>query len=1183
MTWKQITGFQKNDEKVKVTFLKAEGDSGNSFDFNTPGSYQAFYRVDPLSGNPSYQIMRRIVVEARENSTQEPQGEVSQHTEDGSGEDGEADPDPEIPEVLTEEPEMPDAGAELIDLTPKEDKGMFLSVVPAAMEQQKGSNVHLVQGEKIPYPSNVGNYSTSYFTVNGHVAYCLESMKASPPTSDYVANEFESNPELQKVLYYGYGGPGDITGEYMPSFDWKTKYIFTHLAAAYSYCGMDGFYGCTFEDIKASGVWGYIQHIYSLEAPPTAAITLSPKEAKAYESGKEQRTGEFTLKGDHRNYITLKMPEHVTYHSGSTKQTGTVKINGNTTFYFSAPKTVTGTWNSGKLKGQMGTQWKTLVLSTGSGSQDIGYGAFFEEESASVEFTVKWLDLARVKVTKKDKNSKVNLSGAVFGIYSDSACKNLLVQMPATDSNGTSEVEIPKTQDTVYLKEISVPEGYKLNTESFNVKLETGKTTSVAVTNEEQKGKITIRKKGEVLTGVTGEEGNLTFVYGNADFAGAEYNIYAAEDIYSQDKVTKVHKAGDLVESLTTGEDGSAVSKELYLGKYDVVEVKAPIGFVLNATPSNVELVYAGQEVSVTDAATAFCNDRQKIEISALKAMEQDEAFGIGMNGEITAVSFGLYAKEEIIAADGSKIPADGLIEIAFCNAEGNVRFQSDVPFGRYYVTEVSTDPHYMLNGRIYSFEFVYAGQEVGTVTATLNEGKAIENELIRGTIKGLKVDGEEKGLAGATFGLFNEWEQEYTKENAYLTVVSDENGAFKFENVPFGDYVVVELEAPEGYMKSDARHFVSVTYDTQVIGIKAINYLIVGSVQLTKVDAEYPDNKLTGAVFEVFADTDKDGAFDAENDECLGTLTEINEGIYEMTGLLYGNYFVKEKAAPEGFLLDENVYTVSIVNDKEVVMVENEAGVGFMDQPVKGKVTIFKTDDESGEKLVGAGFRICDTEGNAVAEGYTGEEGTVSFELRYGKYTVAEFEAPKGYVLDEAPYSFEVTEHGQKISIDMANTKIKGKIVISKVDADTEELLPDAGFRIYDVNGEVIREGRTDKNGNVEFDLEFGTYYYQEFDAPEGYEVNDEKYEFTITEDGQVLSVIMTNKAIPKETPEEPDEPKKDTPTETPKTPTYTEGPKTGDDADVALWMVLAVLAAITGVGLTVFSVKRKKKDKEK
>ena len=301
------------------------------------------------------------------------------------------------------------------------------------------------------------------------------------------------------------------------------------------------------------------------------------------------------------------------------------------------------------------------------------------------------------------------------------------------------------------------------------------------------------------------------------------------------------------------------------------------------------------------------------------------------------------------------------------------------------------------------------------------------------------------------------------------------------------------------------------------------------------------------------------------------------------MAGLLYGNYFVKEKAAPEGFLLDEIVYPVSIVNDKEVVMVENEAGVGFMDQPIKGKVTIFKTDDESGDKLVGAGFRIFDADGNVVTEGYTGEDGTVSFELRYGNYTVAEFEAPEGYVLDEAPYAFEVTEHGQEISIDMANTKIKGKIVISKVDADTEELLPDAGFRIYDVNGEVIREGRTDKNGNVEFDLEFGTYYYQEFDAPEGYEVNDEKYEFTITEDGQVVSVIMTNKAIPEETPEEPDEPKEDTPTETPKTPTSTEGPKTGDDAEVALWAILAGVAAVAGIGLTAVSVASKKRKKGK
>ena len=821
---------------------------------------------------------------------------------------------------------------------------------------------------------------------------------------------------------------------------------------------------------------------------------------------------------------------------------------------------------------------------------------------------------AYLKVVKADKETgmTIPLSGAGFEIYNAAGEKvTMSYTYPTLTTIDTYYVSadgylitpqvLPAGEYS--LVEVQAPHGYVLDstpipftvTMAENEELNGINVITVTAYDMAQKGKITVSKTGEVFSTVTvsgdeamNKQGEMELVncvyqpiYAEKGLAGATYQVIAAENIVTGDGTLRYEK-GTVVDEITTGEDGTATTKELYLGKYEVVEVKAPIGFVLNSTPSNVELVYAGQEVSVTDAATAFCNDRQKIEINALKAMEQDEIFGVGMNGEIIAVSFGLYAKEEIIAADGSKIPADGLIEIAFCDADGNVRFQSDVPFGRYYVTEVSTDPHYMLNGRIYSFEFVYVGQEVGTVTATLNEGKAIENELIRGTIKGLKVDGEEKGLAGATFGLFNEWEQEYTKENAYLTVVSDENGAFKFENVPFGDYVVVELEAPEGYVKSEARHFVSVTYDTQVIGIKAINYLIVGSVQLTKVDKEYPENRLTGAVFEIYADTDKNGEFDVETDECLGELKEVNEGIYERDGLLYGSYFVKEKKAPEGFLLDENVYPFSIVNDREVVVIENEAGVGFMNQPIRGEVTVYKTDKVTGDKLVGAGFRVFDVDGNVVDESYTGEDGTVTFSLRYGNYTVAEFDAPEGYVLDETPYAFSVTEDGQKISVDMANTKIKGKLVISKVDADTEELLPDAGFRIYDVKGEVIKEGRTDKKGNVEFDLEFGTYFYQEFDAPEGYEADDTKYEFSITEDGKVISVIMTNKKIPTETPKET--PKEDTPEETPKKPSVsTESPKTGDESNVALWGMIAGVAALAGVSLMAVSVRKKNHKKGK
>ncbi len=391
-----------------------------------------------------------------------------------------------------------------------------------------------------------------------------------------------------------------------------------------------------------------------------------------------------------------------------------------------------------------------------------------------------------------------------------------------------------------------------------------------------------------------------------------------------------------------------------------------------------------------------------------------------------------------------------------------------------------------------------------------------------------------------------------------------------------------MELEAPEGYDRTEARHFVSVTYDTQVIGIKAINHLIVGSVQLTKVDKEYPENRLTGAIFEIYKDTDKNGAFDPEKDECLGEMKEVNEGIYETENLLYGDYFVKEKKAPEGFLMDENVYPFSIVNDKETVVVENEAGVGFINQSIRGEVTVFKTDKTTGNKLVGAGFRVYDSDGKVVDEGYTGEDGTVTFSLRYGDYTVAEFEALEGYVLDETPYAFSVTEDGQKISIDMANTKIKGKLVISKVDADSEELLPNAGFRIYDVNGEVIRDGYTDKTGNVEFDLEFGTYFYQEFEAPEGYEVDDTKYEFSITEDGQIISVLMTNKKIPEETPTET--PKDDVPEETPTKPSVsTDSPKTGDESNLTLWGTIAGIAVAAGVGFVVVSFRKKNHKKEK
>lgn len=762
-------GFQKNDEKVKVTFLKAEGDSGNSFDFNTPGSYQAFYRVDPLSGNPSYQIMRRIVVEARENSTQEPQGEVSQHTEDGSGEDGEADPDPEIPEVLTEEPEMPDAGEELIDLTPKEDKGMFLSVVPAAMEQQKGSNVHLVQGEKIPYPSNVGNYSTSYFTVNGHVAYCLESMKASPPTSDYVANEFESNPELQKVLYYGYGGPGDITGEYMPSFDWKTKYIFTHLAAAYSYCGMDGFYGCTFEDIKASGVWGYIQHIYSLEAPPTAAITLSPKEAKAYESGKEQRTGEFTLKGDHRNYITLKMPEHVTYHSGSTKQTGTVKINGNTTFYFSAPKTVKETiytpdgqkdeagnrivkYEKDALVARMVTdkEGKAVLNNLPIGKyyvveEKAGQNCVLDPEAKEFEIAYKGQEVAvdyvtmeltnqRQKVSlsllKKDAETGKPLEGVVFGLYAQEDIKNAagevvvekdaLIELGTTDEEGKLVFQADLPHGKYYIQEVEHKPGYLPNDEVYSFDASyTDQTLELLAFSEEISNQPTITEFTKV---------DLT---GGQEIEGAKMQILDQEGKVVEEWVSK--KEAHVVYALAPGEyilhEEQAPTEQGYVRAEDVKFVVEETGDVQKV---KMEDDHTKVSISKTDIT-----DGKEIEGAKLQILDQDgevvESWTTGEEHLIEYLPVGTYTLHEEAAVDGYIVANDVEFTVEETGEIQKMKMEDERAMGQLVIVKTDTDSKAALEGVEFVLLEKETGKEVGRLK-TGKDGKAVSELLPIGT-----------------------------------------------------------------------------------------------------------------------------------------------------------------------------------------------------------------------------------------------------------------------------------------------------------------------------------------------------------------------------------------------------------------------------------------------------------------
>ena len=623
-----------------------------------------------------------------------------------------------------------------------------------------------------------------------------------------------------------------------------------------------------------------------------------------------------------------------------------------------------------------------------------------------------------IKIVKKDAETgnTIPYAGAGFQIYDPNG---ELVTMTFTYPEVTTidtfyttadgELITPQTLEygTGYsLVEVQAPYGYVLNSEPvyFDVVQEDSSEESgitvieVVRENVAQKGTITVSKSGEVFSSVTEAGGMYQPVFAVGSLEGAVYEITAAEDIYTLDGTLRASK-GEVVDTITTGADGTATSKELYLGKYEVKEITAPYGMVLNDEIHSVELLYAGQEVAVTETSTSFYNERQKVEIDLTKSLEVDEDYGVGNNGEIFDVSFGLYAAEELTAADGTTIPADGLIEVVTLDENGHGKAVSDLPMGSYYVQEISTNAAYLKNETKYPVVFEYAGQETAVVSITANEGEAIENDLIYGAVSGKKSDEDGNALGGALIGIFKTGTEKFTTETAIATTTSEDDGSFSFAKVPYGTWIIREIESPTGYVLSDEEIPVTISKVDEVVEIELVNEIITGSIELTKVDEDYPDNKLTGAVFEVYADKNGDGKLD-DGDELLGEMGELGDGVYQMSDLRYGKYLVREKTAPAGFLLDENVYPVSIEEDGKVYTVENEAGVGFINAAQKGSLKIVKT--SSDKKVEGFSFRVTGTNGYDQTF-KTDKNGEIFIEgLRIGEYTVSEVSdsVSSGYIL---------------------------------------------------------------------------------------------------------------------------------------------------------------------------------------
>ncbi len=622
-----------------------------------------------------------------------------------------------------------------------------------------------------------------------------------------------------------------------------------------------------------------------------------------------------------------------------------------------------------------------------------------------------------VKIVKKDAETGniIPVSGIGFKVWdcANSEYVSQEINYPSemilntfyTDESGSLMLPNELVYGDYELHEVQSAEGYVLDKNPVPFTIDGSvETVVVEKTNTAQKGKISVQKTGNVFASVTAlgsaiyidengevhESGQTAYtpVFAKENLSGAVFQVIASEDIITADGTIRAN-AGDVVAELVTDENGYAETDLLYLGKYEVKEITAPDGYVLNAESQFVELTYAGQEIAVRDTVgTAFENDYQGIEISLSKVMENDEKFGISAEESYKNVRFGLFAAEDITAADGSVIPADGLIAEVSLNEDMTAVIAEKIPFGKYYVQEIATDEHYVLNGKKYLVNFEYMGQEVTTVSIDCGQ---FVNELKRGKIEGIKVNESNEPLENALFGLFAVDTAEFTADNAYMTAVSDENGHFEFDKIPYGEYIVREIEAPTGYILSDESYPVTISEDGEIIEITAVNKPI--TIEISKQDIY--GNELVGAKMQL----------DNSDGEVVDKWTSDGTN-HVVTELPAGGYTLKEIAAPDGYVIATDIrFTVDVYGKITVENVDatavSENGnplIVMVDDTTKVKIS--KRDITTDKELAGATLQIIDEDGNVATEWVSTDEAHfIEGKLIAGKeYTLRETIAPDGY-----------------------------------------------------------------------------------------------------------------------------------------------------------------------------------------
>ena len=962
-------------------------------------------------------------------------------------------------------------------------------------------------------------------------AYCMQHSKQSPPSGTTYKNMVEldeggDDRYLRKAMFYGYGGPGwggtfngynikSIMEKYGCSSETRAM---QHYLVDYLYDGESGFGGSL--STTAKNMLKEIKAALAKMPDPTT-MELTPG-LSASANGNQSPT--FTWKANAAFVITIHLENGVSLVNETTGKTGTgnVSVKGGEKFHLEAT-----TQNIGSLKGKYAItsnyplNFHAMLLKLAN-SQDIGFGYYTDTLKLNLE--VDWPDEATVKIIKKDKGSNALLAGAVYGIYADEACTKLIKKMPATNAKGESEVKITKTQDTVYLREISGPSGYVLDTKAYGVKLVVGQTASKNLTDKEQKGALTIYKEGEVLTGATVTEDGVTFAYEKRKLKGAVYSVYASADIKAADG-TLIYKKGALVkDNLVTGDDGSVTLKDLYLGTYTVTETKAPDNYVCKGESKTVELVYAGQTVEVQTGSATFLNERQK---AAVRVEKQDEETKNPLSGGI----YGLYAAEDIKVDGKTVVPKGTLIEKATTGADGKASYKAELPINySYSIREIQAPELYLRNSEdtyIFTFKFTNDKEE------KVNFSHTFTNKRVKATIDLVKEDSETGNSAqgdalfeGAIYGLYAREDINhpdgrsgvlYKKDEQVATLTTDKEGKASVSNLYLGKYYLKEITPPVGYLLDEEEHDVNCDYEgDQVETVKRNTVskedVIKQPFQLIKAADNDKTNAdlLKGAGFSAYLISSltvkDDGSYDFTNATPI-VLTE--DGKTEMftdergyacsIPIPYGRYIVRETTTPHNFMPVDD-FIVTVTENSTTPQVWRV----LLDDEFKAKLKIVKQDDETKQPVLLANteFKVYDLDAKKYVEQVTTYPNTVVHKsyftdengylilpesLKCGNYRIEEVSAPDGYTQNtqyveikvdkNTAYQMDSVSGDAIITVTYENHPVKGKLVIHKSGETLKSFKKDfvyeetslegAEFEIYAAEDIFTPDHQVDEQGN--------------------------------------------------------------------------------------------------------------------